>query len=58
MMVEIVETHSYALIERLAAEILDRIFGDVRILRAELTIAKPHLLEGATPSVTLTRERG
>jgi dihydroneopterin aldolase len=55
--VEIVERHSYALLERLAAVILDRLFADARIVRAELSIAKPRLLDGATPSVTLVRER-
>jgi dihydroneopterin aldolase len=55
--VEIVETHSYALLERLASVILERIMRDERIARAELTIGKPRLLAGATPSVTLVRER-
>ena len=55
--VELVETCSYALLERLAAVILDRVASDGRIVRAEITIAKPGLLDGATPSVTLVRER-
>jgi 7,8-dihydroneopterin aldolase/epimerase/oxygenase len=55
--VEIVERHSYALLERLAAVILDRLFTDPRVVRAELSIAKPHLLDGATPAVTIVRER-
>jgi len=55
--VEIVETHSYALLERLAAEILDAVMSDSRIVRAELSIAKPGLLDGATPNVMIVRER-
>jgi dihydroneopterin aldolase len=55
--VEIVQTHSYALLERLASEILSEIFADPRVARADITIGKPHLLRGATPSVTLVRER-
>jgi 7,8-dihydroneopterin aldolase/epimerase/oxygenase len=55
--VEIVEHHSCALLEKLAAVILDRLFADPRVMRAELSIAKPHLLDGATPSITLVRER-
>jgi dihydroneopterin aldolase len=55
--IEIIETRSYALLERLAAAILESVMSDSRILRAELTIAKPGLLDGATPSVTLVRVR-
>lgn len=51
-----VESTSYALIERLASDVLDAIFADHRVARAEVTIAKPALLDGATPSVTLLRE--
>ncbi len=55
--VRTIEETSFALLERLAAEVLARIMHDARIVRAELTIAKPRLLDGATPSVTLVRER-
>jgi len=48
---------SYALIERLASDVLDAIFADARVVRAEVTVAKPNLLDGATPSVTIARER-
>ena len=51
-----VRNASYALLEKLAERILARIFDDVRIARAELSIAKPNLLDGATPSVTLVRD--
>jgi dihydroneopterin aldolase len=51
-----VETTSYALIERLANDVLDAVFADHRVARAEVTIAKPAILDGATPSVTLVRE--
>ncbi|HEX3369282.1 MAG TPA: dihydroneopterin aldolase [Candidatus Cybelea sp.] len=51
----VVERASFALLERLAGEILDAVFEDRRIARASLTISKPSILEGATPSVTLDR---
>lgn len=53
---EIVQTHSYALLERLGAEILKAVFADARVARAEVEIGKPQLLDGATPSVRLRRE--
>ena len=52
----IVSTKSFALLERLAADLLDDLFQDPRIARAELKLAKPNLLNGATPSITLVRE--
>ena len=55
--VEIVQTHSYALLERLAAVILDDVAADDRIASADISIAKPGLLDGATPSVRLVRQR-
>jgi dihydroneopterin aldolase len=51
-----IESTSYQLIERLAGDVLDAVFADHRVARAEVTIAKPGLLDGATPSVTLVRE--
>lgn len=51
----IIESTSFRLIERLAAEIAHAILEDSRIAHAEITIAKPGVLEGATPSVTLRR---
>lgn len=56
LIVEIVTSRSFALLERLAAEIVQTIFDDKRIARAEVTIAKPGILDGATPSVTLVRD--
>jgi dihydroneopterin aldolase len=53
---QIVASTSFRLIERLAGEILRAIFNDRRVVRAEVTVAKPEILEGATPSVTLRRE--
>lgn len=53
---EIVQSTSFELLERLAAEILNVIFADSRIAAAEVEIAKPELLEGATPSVRLVRD--
>ncbi|HEX8806585.1 MAG TPA: dihydroneopterin aldolase [Candidatus Aquilonibacter sp.] len=55
--VEIVETRSYALLERLAAAILDEVVTDERIRSADISVAKPGILDGATPSVRLVRER-
>jgi dihydroneopterin aldolase len=49
----IVATHSYELLERLGAVILAEIFAEPRIVAARLTLAKPQLLNGATPAVTL-----
>lgn len=51
-----VERTSHALLERLAADLLGVIFEDRRVLRAEVTIAKPGILDGATPSITLERD--
>jgi 7,8-dihydroneopterin aldolase/epimerase/oxygenase len=55
---DIVEQRSYALLERLGADLLNVVLSDERVVRAEVTIAKPELLDGATPSVTIARERG
>ncbi|MBV8490857.1 MAG: dihydroneopterin aldolase [Candidatus Eremiobacteraeota bacterium] len=55
--VDVVGRTSFALLERLAAALLDAILEDPRIQRAEITIGKPGILDGATPSVTLVRER-
>lgn len=55
--VEIVKTRSYALLEKLASVILDEVASDERIRTADISIAKPGILDGATPSVRLVRER-
>jgi dihydroneopterin aldolase len=55
--VKLVETESFALLERLGEAILAAVMGDVRIASARVSIAKPRLLAGATPSVTLRTER-
>ena len=54
--VKIVRDESFVLLERLAGAIVDRIFRDARVASAEVRVAKPKLLDGATPSVTLRRE--
>lgn len=54
--VAVVQSTSFLLLERLAAEILNEIFRDARVARAQVQIAKPRLLHGATPSVVLSRE--
>ncbi|HEY9086376.1 MAG TPA: dihydroneopterin aldolase [Candidatus Tyrphobacter sp.] len=51
----IVRERSYALLERLAFDLLSVVFADARVARAEVTISKPAFLDGATPSVTLAR---
>jgi FolB domain-containing protein len=51
----IIESTSFRLIERLAAEIVRAVLEDPRVAYAEITIAKPGVLQGATPSVTLRR---
>lgn len=59
----IVRETSYALLERLGADILAAILADGRVERAQVSIAKPRLLAGATPVVTVfgartDRDRG
>jgi len=51
--VAIVESTSFRLIERLASEIARAVLDDARVAHAEITVAKPGILQGATPSVTL-----
>jgi dihydroneopterin aldolase len=46
-----------ALLERLGDVILEGVMSDARVARATISIAKPRLLAGATPVVTLHRER-
>jgi dihydroneopterin aldolase len=55
--VDVVSSTSFALLERLAGALLDAAFVDARVRRAEVTVAKPSVLGGATAAVTLTRER-
>jgi dihydroneopterin aldolase len=54
--VRIVATTSYFLLERLAADLLETVFADARVVRARVTLSKPGVLDGATPSVTLERD--
>ena len=56
-LVAIVAETSFALLERLAAAAIDAVFEDPRVLSAEVTVAKPGILDGATPAVTLSRRR-
>jgi FolB domain-containing protein len=53
--VELVERTSYALLEHLGAAVLAIVFEDRRVVRAVVTIAKPNILDGATPAVSLDR---
>lgn len=52
----IVESTSFALLERLAGAIVDAACADARVARAEATVGKPGLLDGATAYVTIDRE--
>jgi dihydroneopterin aldolase len=54
-LVAIVTQRSFALLERLAAELLDAAFDEERVIAAHVTVTKPEALDGATPSVTLAR---
>ncbi|HEX3549858.1 MAG TPA: dihydroneopterin aldolase [Candidatus Elarobacter sp.] len=58
--VHVVESHRYRLLERLAGAILDTACADERVELAIVEVAKPGLLDGATPSVMMTwvRARG
>ncbi len=55
--VRAVRERSHQLLERLGADIVAEILLDARVRAVRLTIAKPRLLAGATPSVTLRAER-
>ncbi len=55
--VRLVCERSYALLERLGDDILRELMRDERVRAARLTIGKPGLLAGATPSVTLRERR-
>lgn len=55
--VDLVAGTSFALLERLCSRILEDALRDPRVARAEVTIAKPRLLDGATPAVTLVATR-
>jgi 7,8-dihydroneopterin aldolase/epimerase/oxygenase len=55
--VRLVARERCALLERLGELILDAVMTDVRIARARIAIAKPRLLAGATPVVTVHRAR-
>lgn len=51
-----VEHSSFALLESLAGHLLETVFEDSRIGRAEITLRKPRRLSGATPAITLARD--
>jgi len=55
--VAIVRDRSYDLLERLGQDMLDAILADPRVTSASVQIAKPRLLAGATPVVTLRASR-
>ena len=53
----VVATTSYALLERIGQDVLDLVLADKRVQSAEVRIAKPGLLAGATPAVTVRQAR-
>jgi dihydroneopterin aldolase len=53
--VELVESTSCKLLEKLAGVVLNDLFSDPRILQGRICISKPQRLDGATPSVTIVR---
>ena len=55
--VRLVGERSFHLLEKLGDEILADLMRDERILGASVTIAKPKLLDGATPAVRLQSRR-
>jgi dihydroneopterin aldolase len=55
--VALVRDRSFALLERLGDEILRAVMRDARVRAADVTIAKPGLLDGATPRVTVRDAR-
>ena len=50
-----VRERSFALLERLAYELSRELLTDARVVAATVTISKPGILGGATPSVTIHR---
>jgi dihydroneopterin aldolase len=56
VIVDLVQTKSRNLLERLALDIIETIFEDTRIRQATVTIIKPERLGGATPSVQILRQ--
>ena len=53
--IELVESTSCKLLEKLAGVVLNDLFSDPRILYGKIRISKPQRLDGATPSVTIAR---
>ena len=52
-----VASNRFALLERLADQIARMALNDERVAAVTVSVAKPGLLAGATPSVTLRRTR-
>ncbi len=57
LVTRLVATERYRLLERLGESILSAVMLDQKIALASVTIAKPGLLDGATPSVSLSKVR-
>ncbi|MBC5809291.1 MAG: dihydroneopterin aldolase [Candidatus Eremiobacteraeota bacterium] len=55
--VELVRDRSYFLLERLGDEIASLVLRDGRVRSVAVTIAKPRILAGATPAVTIRSTR-
>jgi len=55
--VDVASRSHFRLLERLAQEIARTLLHEQRVAAATVTIAKPGILAGATPSVTIRRRR-
>jgi dihydroneopterin aldolase len=55
--IDIVQSTSFNLIERLAQEIVDQLLQDARIEQLTISIEKPAVFESGIPGVTLTISR-
>lgn len=54
----VVSARSFALLESLAAACVAEVMKDERVARATVRVRKPRLLDGATPEVEVSRDRG
>ncbi len=55
--VRIIETQRHRLLEHLGESIAEAIMEERRVALVSVQVAKPKLLDGATPSVTITKMR-
>lgn len=57
MITQVVQQHSFYLIERLAERIAERVLEDTRIQEVNVTVKKPAALTNGLPGVTIVRTR-